>query len=235
MQNKRGVSTYFLIPIILLMFLLFFLIINKNRTKTIEFDIEDVNVYVNKCIQSVSLQGLKKMGKQGSLYPKISIPYDDSKVTFLYYKGTRLIPDEIYLYENEIMDYIRKNIDSCVINYEETKLVPEKEISLKGGFDKQGFFFESYYPITIEELSQTITDFDVSIDVKFYDILNITNTIYNLSIKEPGWIDIEYLNKIPFNVNLINVDPNTYIYEIIDKKGLIDEDFMFRFAMRFSR
>ena len=89
---------------------------------------------------------------------------------------------------------------------------------------------KNYFNNLGNELREDFQDFDTSIESNFMSILNITEDIYQNTIKEPGWIDLEYLSNYPFKIGLKRFDPITFIYSIDDT-----DDLIYRFAMRYSR
>ncbi len=171
MLNKKSqVTLFIIIGIILLLTLGIVIYIQESRVyvepELIEPDLMPVKNYVEDCIAITGENAIGILGMQGGY---IEIPKEISeekyayisvdktgffKIPFWYYNGLSRIPSVEFM-ENEISDYVTKNIEECInefIDFENIFDIKEMEkLDTKTSIQERSVLVEIDYPIKIKD------------------------------------------------------------------------------------
>ena len=249
MQKKRGqVTTFIIIGLIILIsaVLLFYLrkqTQEKSETLT-PVDINPIKVYVDSCINNVFKRGVYFICLQGGYYDVPNpVDYSFIKIPYYFYLGNQSFPEKNTI-EKEFSKYIKKELSSCINNFEAFK-------QMGYGFETGDMQVDSSlgktidikinYPITVkkDESTATIQDFYYNKDFDFDGIYNILSDFVLEHQKNPDFVPIGYLSVLAhqnnFTYNLAYSSNNTVVYSLIFNNSLEkNQNLLFNFASRYN-
>ena len=262
-NDKKAQITIFLIfAILIVLGLIVFILLRFNGIEELEsaiLDLRTENLIKDKyelnenyraiydlidiCILDLGYEAVEKIGENGGYLRQHDnvINYPEANFSFTYYfdRGKVVMPKKSEI-ENEISDYINKNLKLCTVgilffNYD----IKEGDVKTKTEITREDVEIYVEYPVFINDndFSFTLKDFSVAIPIRLgtiydsisdfinkqneygaYECKNCFNKLNNLTV-----------SRILSDRNNIN-DPDVWIYFVKDKeselKG-IDHTFIF--------
>ena len=237
---KRGQVTLFIIIGIVLVFIVAFIFIvvpKKEKTDTEKERVEIIN-YIDNCLSSVSDNALFLLGKQGRIYPKSYIITNEGSIEYYYFEGKNNLVSLNEL-EQEVSDYIKKDIDNCIDNFDFFNYkVEKKEPKVTTSFKKYDTYFEMEYPILINigESQIEIKNFYKRSDLRIRYMYEYANEIVDNTVENKKILDTNFIiSKDDIRFKLYPIDEEKVVYEITDqKRELNGEPYKYRFALKFK-
>ncbi|MEM4398066.1 MAG: hypothetical protein QW757_05600 [Candidatus Woesearchaeota archaeon] len=243
---EKSQITLFLIMGFILLILLVYLsynIFNVKKTSTkknitnIDINNELLNSQVKNiienCLSTNTKTLIEKIGQQGTLKPKNYIASKSTRIAYFYYKGEKYLPEKKDI-ENSISENLKFVLKDC-IEKENLKIVDqkdpeikailtEKELNIKVNFENEVIF---------QGKKLKLKEYYFNIETNLSSILNtVKNFIFNFNNDE--WLNLNEFEKQSYKVNIIKIDSTTWIYEIIDDKGLENNYFSYRFGVKYE-
>ncbi|MEM2139287.1 MAG: hypothetical protein QXM96_03995 [Candidatus Woesearchaeota archaeon] len=188
---------------------------------------------IENCVYSNTLSLIEKIGQQGTLKPKNYIASKSTRIAYFYYKGEKYLPDKKDI-ENSISENLKFVLNDCIEkenlkivdkNEPEVKtILTEKELNIKVNFGDEVIF---------QGKKLKLKEYYFNIETNLSSILNsVKNFILNFNNDE--WLNLNEFEKQSYKVNIIKIDSTTWIYEIIDDKGLQNKYFSYRFGVKYE-
>lgn len=210
--------------------------ISKTNTTTEIDEIlnNKVKNIIEECAYEETLEMLKKIGDQGTLKPKTYIASKNTRISYFYYLGEKYLPDKKEI-ENSISEKLEINLETC-LNKKEIIFIDkydpdiktffsENDLNIKISFNNKNNILFNGKKI---ELSEYYINIKTSLIKTLYKVKNFIEQIND------EWLNIDELNEKDFNITIIKIDTYTWIYEIIDNKGLEDNSYKYRFAVKYN-
>lgn len=244
-MKKAQISIFVIIGIIIIIITgIVVYKINQNRLKQIQLSLPErekirpVIEYVDECIKKTIINALTKLGDQGVIYPSVYLASKNRKISYFYFQGKNYFPD-IKEINKQISQYLKENIKECTGDFSETKFAVEDSYTK---IDAESFFKEDYinisinYPMTVffDGRKILVTDFNTKLKTNFVDIHKVSENIFLETKKNPGEINLDFINQQGFDMKLIKIDKSTLIYEITDPTGLENKHYRYRFAVKYE-
>ena len=112
----------------------------------------------------------------------------------------------------------------------------DQAINVRTKVNQNDITVDMEYPltVTITDSSYSLSEFSAKFDSKFNDIYELAGAISDMTLKDPEWIDIEFISQQPYKIRLIKTSATTLLYEIRDDAGLENQEFIYRFAMKYD-
>ncbi|MBR9702117.1 hypothetical protein GOV13_04310 [Candidatus Pacearchaeota archaeon] len=249
-MKERGQVTIFIIIALVIVgvVLLFFVARGNLSTNDIPASFEPAYNNLQSCFEEVSNEGAYAITLQGGYY---NVPTDSSVVYFTeevpyYYLDSKNYVPELETIEEELGDYISKNLDDC-LDLED--------------FDKQGFEIDKgksristkinernieikiVSPITIRKGEDSIELKDIKLELD-YDIKNLylaSKEIVEDYSKKPGVVCLTCLEKLSQENNvaieaipmeeIIEGDKNVLWFLITNKEDTSEDKLTWRFVV----
>lgn len=243
MNNKAQVT--FMILIAVLIAITAALIIyaagfmNKNAIGPLVFDKASIENYINNCIKRTAENGLKLLGKQGSIYPDNYLKATYFSIQYYFYDNQNKMPT-IEKMQNELESYMNENLGTCLKDFEDFKKqgwnVEKSVIESKAGINEQDVSFEINFPIKVSDKDDAISfeKFASKLNVRLKYIYNLISAIIDFNVKHQKSIDRTALNNYNVNVTAFPYQ-NSLVYAIDDSESLImNSPYRFNFALEFE-
>ena len=264
-REKRGQITLFIIGAILILLILLSLsyireyVIKEKaavpQPVTEEFtkDTEGVKAYIESCIQSVTLDGLQKLGLQGG-YIDVPLMLRHGGTSFWLLDQRN---EEPFL-EDEItprfINFLNSNLSACThfdIYRERGFEITAQPVSSyiefgkENQFGKENVFINISYPITLKKgnLERKFDNFYKNYEIRFRTMFELATQINTKSILLEDFNVYRPLDLIEWDRDQYEItttpfseDSKIIIFTIRDKTRTgLAKDYTFRFASRFGR
>jgi hypothetical protein len=110
------------------------------------------------------------------------------------------------------------------------------KINVLTKFNQNDVSFILKYPIevNIDDEKISVSEFQNKIKLNMVNIYELSKAIFEKTMEDPEWIDIEFLSKQEYEIKLIRINSDTLVYEIKDTNGIDQEPFIYRFAMKYN-
>ena len=218
--------------------------INQNRLKQIQLSLPErekirpVIEYVDECIEQTTINALSKLGDQGLIYPTVYLASKNRKISYFYFQGKNYFPD-IKEINKQISQYVKENIKPCTGDFSQTKFAVEDSYTK---IETTSFFTDEFINISISYPMKVFTDgqeilikeFSIKLNTNFVDIHKVSEKIYLETKKNPGEVNLDFINQQPYDMKLIKIDKSTLVYEINDARGLENKNYRYRFAVKYE-
>lgn len=212
---------------------------NKNAIEPLAFDKARIESYINNCIKKTAENGLKLLGKQGSISPDNYLQAPYFKIQYYFYNNQNKMPT-IEKIQNELALYMNENLGTCLKDFEDFKKqgwnVEKGSINSKAGINEQDVSFEINFPIKVINKVDTISfeKFASRLNVRLKYIYNLVSAIADFNTKYQKSIDRTALNNYDVNVTVFPYE-NSLVYSIDDSKSFImNSPYRFNFALKFE-
>lgn len=238
--KKSQISAFFifLAIILLILFLFFYFIKSSEKIDNSLFDKIKIQNFVTNCLIKTSEEALYNLGKQGSIYnPEKFIEVGDTvrKITILLSKRELFIPSKEKI-QNELSEYIDKNILSCLENFNSFKNQGLKVLyenpHTTSIMNEQDVSFTTNFTISISNSQTTLNfgQFSYTSQNRLLKILDLTQKITNFSNNNNRMIDLTELSNYDFEIIIFPFE-NNLIYVINDNKKIISKPYQFIFGI----
>lgn len=240
-MNKKGQITLIIAItfFIIIIAALIFYVVNyykKNQIDPLIFERASIENYINNCVKKTAEEGLKLLGKQGSIVLDDSIKTPNADVAY-YFNNANKVPS-IEKIQNDLSLHMNKNLNVCLKDFEDFKKqgwdVEKVEVNAKTQINQEDVLFEINLPLKVSDKVNTI-NFEKSVarlDVRLKYIYDLINKIVDFNTKYKRQIDMTTLNDYDVDVTVIDYE-GSLVYNIKDPKSLIrNEPYVFRFAVK---
>lgn len=243
--TKAQISIFVIIGIIIIIITgILVYKINQNRLKQIQLSLPErekirpVIEYVDECIEKTTVNALTKLGNQGLIYPTVYLASKNRKIAYFYFQGKNYFPD-IKEINKQISQYVKENIKECTGDFSETKFAVEDsptKISAESFFKEDYINISINYPMKVFTEGQEINvrEFSTKLKTNFISIHKVSENIFLETKKNPGEINLDFINQQEYDMKLIKIDKSTLVYEITDSIGLENKPYRYRFAVKYE-
>tara|TARA_Y100000034_G_C6845177_1_gene382796 strand:- start:525 stop:1271 length:747 start_codon:yes stop_codon:yes gene_type:complete len=235
MYKKGQLTIFIIVGLMLLTFLGIFLIYSNNDSEVeIEtIDKHNIQLYVDKCIQTSLDETLMNAGLKGGyiLPPENSLRTLHLSVPYYYDEGRISIPSEEDIY-NEIKTYFKLTLLECVNNFEVFEYnfsfneIKEIELDTFRGYVRAKVEF----PVSVYSLDQSVklNDFEGKSSLKFIDLYEASSKIIERVKETPYAIDLSFTSSLENHVDIYEQSPGIIVYAV----HATNSDFMWVFATK---
>lgn len=237
-RKKAQVTIILIIAIVIVGILIVFFafrekIIPKPESKIPE--ISQINVILEECIEQRAIDAIMLVGLQGG-YTNIqinNIKLGDFNVAYGLYKNQNTLAP-LSIIENEISNYIRLTISSCIEDQEFPQLIifqeqPESTVKIKQDFIE----ISANLPLSIIKEDKSVTldnKYKIEIPIRFSKIHETANNIIQKHLEDPEFINLTYLTNLDLDIVFIHYTETILFYTITDDESQLEEipySFMF--------
>ena len=226
MRKKKGQVTIF---IIVLLFIIGIIIIsflfrdnlglgNKNK---VDNEVSMIDSAIENCVEQRTIDAVRMIGLQGGyiIPPENYLETDLSNIAYGLYNGKKILISEKEI-EKEISNYLKLTLPFCIDENEFSEFnLSFSEPSASSKIKQESVVVKARLPISASRDLESFTinrEYETEVSIRLGEIYNIADEIVEKSIKEPEFIDIDYLVLLDYDVNFVSVDDNTLIYSITD-------------------
>ncbi len=238
-MKKAQVSIFVIIGIILLIIsaILVYRFNDRPVIDNPEDDFEEIELYVQDCLQQSAVEAIELLGKQGSLDPSAYVASDDTKISYYYFKGKGYVPDQQDI-EKQISQHMRESAYECINDFSDKEYVIDAEIiDISSSIEEDYVIINLDSPIKIYHhgTKDEIIIPEVELQANLKKIYDTTQEIIKDTIQDPEWIQFDKLYENDLDIKIVKVNSSTLVYVITDNKvGLDKKPFIYRFAVKYD-
>jgi len=236
MMKKGQISVFIIIGLFVLAIAGFLIFLFPNiRIETRYTTINDLVIFVEDCIDSVTKFGLYKIGMQGGPIYLLNNFYDDGFFSIAYAyneKKTFISLDEI---ERQLEFFINENLPACISDFAAFK---ERGFKIEYGkpiadatFARDDVFVELEFPLNITkgETSWKLEKFNANVPIK---IKRIHSGIDAFVSDFEDRYNLSYLRELNSNVYIVPSDnTDLFVDESLDSR-MFSENYLFLYVVR---
>ncbi len=212
---------------------------NENAIGPLAFDKASIENYINNCIKGTAENGLKLLGKHGSIAPDYYLDTPYLSIQYYFYDNQNKMPS-IEKMQNELELYMNENLGACLKDFEDFKKqgwnVEKGGISSKAGINEQDVSFEINFPVKVSFGDNAISfeKFASRLNVRLKYIYNLIFAIIDFNARHQKSIDRTALSNYNVNITVLPYG-NSMAYVIDDSESLVaNSPYRFNFALRFG-
>ena len=216
-----------------------------EKTTNLPFDISQIKLYIQNCIESTGKNALILIGKQSGYYElkKPYLKYENFNLPYYLYNNIDFSPS-IKDIEKEISKYVDNNLHLCINNFEDFKQqgfdITNDKIKSTTNIGMNSISFDINFPITIKKENniQRISNFNALLDnSNLYKIHKVSKEITNLQYKEPNKLCLSCLYDLGIKndlyIDVIEYSNNSLIFNIRDYNFSVTKIYNFTFAIKY--
>ena len=249
-MKKAQISAFIIFGILLVVLLaiIFFLTRNQNNIseKDTTTNANKIQVFLEQCTKNVAQYGLYKAGMQGGF---LVLPNDYFKsvtdIAYGYNQNNKVLTPASSLVEEQVKEYIKKNIDSC---YDTLKSIPDISIEKKGepiievSLNKKDTFVKVLAPITVSigknvqvEKIVVTTYLEIPLLTTLADISHFLQQIETEKIKDKEMQTFSLDTLLSSNTNttvFIENDNAIFVHTLQNSKSINSKPYIFAYAVK---
>ena len=200
-------------------------------------EVSQINIILEDCLKQRSIDAVLLVGLQGgyTTTPKNNVHLGEFNVGFGLFKGRNILPSREKI-ENEISDYVRSTITSCIEDEEfPNLLIIRNTPEVKAEILKDRVEITPRLPLTITKQDKTVELNDKHnflLEINLIEIHETANQIIQKHLEDPEFIDLTYLSSLEFDATYTHYTDTTLVYKITDTNSKVnDVPYSFMFAI----
>lgn len=191
-----------------------------------------VKTYVDRCLKDTLADGIVYTSSQGGYFvlPDEYYSSNISETSYYYYLGDKLVPSKEFV-ADEIAWYVDTMFPLCIDNFSALNGVSVTAFNdsfTEVSIEKSSVHAKMQYPLLVGEDKQiTLNEFSVDQPARLNDLLVISDSLVNETVKEPKLINVDnildLMEKYDVQVDTVEYPSDDVVmYTLVDSKILIN-------------